>query len=61
MKKFEKTWQTEYQGIRIEVRNFWNPEKSGETVYINGRVVHQREISMENGKICFCGGVVAGF
>lgn len=51
MKKFEKTWQTEYQGIRIEVRNFWNPEKSGETVYINGRMVHQREISMETAKL----------
>lgn len=48
MKTFEKTWKTEYQGIEIEVHNFWSFEKSGETVHINGRKVHWNEVVMSS-------------
>ncbi|MGF6147694.1 Uncharacterised protein [Kingella potus] len=57
MKTFEKTWKTAYRGIEIEVHNFWNFEKSGETIYINGRKVHGREVAMASAKLSSVAGL----
>ena len=43
MKKFEKSWQTEYQGIDILVKNAWNLKRTAEAVYINGKEVFHRD------------------
>lgn len=51
MKNFEKVWRGEYQGIEIEVRNFWNLERMGETVRINGNTVYRRDIPIGSVKL----------
>ncbi|OSI15123.1 hypothetical protein [Neisseria dumasiana] len=51
MKTFEKVWQSEYEGIKIEVRNFWNLERMGETVCINGQTVYRRDVPIGSIKL----------
>ena len=46
MKTFEKTWSAQYRDIEIVVHNFWNLERTGAEVYINGRRVYHNEAEM---------------
>ena len=43
MRTFEKTWHAKYQNIDILVHNFWNFERTGCWININGRRVYHNE------------------
>lgn len=43
MRTFEKTWHAKYQDIDILVHNFWNFERTGCWININGRRVYHNE------------------
>lgn len=51
MKTFEKTWSAQYRDMEISVRNFWNLERTGTEVYINGRRVYHNEAEMASASL----------
>jgi len=48
MRTFEKTWHAKYQNIDILVHNFWNFERTGCWININGRQVYHNEKRIES-------------